>query len=171
MTARGGQADPAGWPMSARVDYSAYKGSDALARHPHDEGVWLGGIDALTNLPDGVNAVVSLCRLGKTEVPTAGVAARDHVEVWLINEVDLAKNPNLDFVLSDAVAAVAALRAEGKTVLLHCVQAQSRTPAVAALYGARLTGGSPSEALADIVKVLPKANPNAAFRAAVEQLS
>jgi protein-tyrosine phosphatase len=171
MTARGGQADPAGWPTNAQVDYSAYKGSDALARHPHDEGVWLGGIDALTNLPDGVNAVVSLCRLGKAEVPTAGVAARDHVEVWLIDQVDPAKNPNLDFVLTDAAAVVAALRAEGKAVLLHCVQAQSRTPAVGALYGARLTGGTPSEALADIVKVLPKANPNAAFRAAVERLS
>jgi ADP-ribosylglycohydrolase len=170
MTARGGRSDPAGWPMNAQVDYSAYRDSNALARHPHDDGVWLGGIDALTNLPDGVNAAVSLCRLGKTEVPTAGVAARDHVEVWLIDEVDPAKNPNLDFVLSDAAAAVAALRAEGRTVLLHCVQAQSRTPIVAALYGARLTGRGPSEALGDIVKVLPHANPNAAFRAALERL-
>jgi predicted protein tyrosine phosphatase len=141
-----------------------------LARDPHDAGVWLGGVDALRNLPDGVNAVVSLCRLGLSEVPAPGVAAGDHVEVWLIDEADPAKNPNLDFVLSDAAAAVAALRAEGKTVLLHCVQAQSRTPAVAALYGARLTGRSPSEALSDIVKVLPDANPNAAFRAALERL-
>jgi ADP-ribosyl-[dinitrogen reductase] hydrolase len=170
LTARGGRSDPAGWPTSAQVDYAAYKGSAALARHPHDEGVWMGGVDALTNLPDGVNAVVSLCRLGNAEVPTAGVATRDHVEVWLIDEADPAKNPNLDFVLSDAAAAVAALRAEGKTVLLHCVQAQSRTPTVAALYGARLTGRSPSEVLSDIVRVLPNANPNAAFRAALERL-
>jgi len=170
MTARGGQSDPAGGPMSATLDYSAFRGSGALARDPHDAGVWLGGVDALRNLPDGVNAVVSLCRLGLSEVPAPGVAAGDHVEVWLIDEADPAKNPNLDFVLSDAAAAVAALRAEGKTVLLHCVQAQSRTPAVAALYGARLTGRSPSEALSDIVKVLPDANPNAAFRAALERL-
>ncbi|MEP7194492.1 MAG: ADP-ribosylglycohydrolase family protein [Actinomycetota bacterium] len=170
MTARGGRSDPAGWPMNAQVDYSEYKGSAALARHPHDDGVWLGGIDALTNLPERVNAVVSLCRLGNAEVPTAGVAARDHVEVWLIDEADAAKNPNLDFVLSDAAGAVAALRAEGKTVLLHCVQAQSRTPTVAALYGARLTGRNPVEALSDIVKVLPDAKPNPAFQAALERL-
>ena len=30
------------------------------------------------------------------------------------------------------------LRAEGRTVLVHCVAAYSRTPTVAALYGARL---------------------------------
>jgi ADP-ribosylglycohydrolase len=170
MTARGGKSDRAGWPEDETVDYSAYKGSGALARHPHDEGVWLGGVDALKNLPDGVNAVVSLCRLGRAEVPTTGVAAHDHVEVWLIDEPDPAKNRNLDFVLSDAADTVAALRAEGKTVLLHCVQAQSRTPAVAALYGARLTGRAPTEALDDIVEVLPRANPNAAFRIALKRL-
>jgi protein-tyrosine phosphatase len=170
MTARGGKSDRAGWPEDETVDYSAYKGSGALARHPHDEGVWLGGVDALKKLPDGVNAVVSLCRLGRAEVPTTGVAAHDHVEVWLVDEPDPVKNRNLDFVLSDAADTVAALRAEGKTVLLHCVQAQSRTPAVAALYGARLTGRAPTEALDDIVEVLPRANPNAAFRIALKRL-
>jgi ADP-ribosylglycohydrolase len=170
MTARHGQPDSAGWPADATVDYSSFGGSDALARHPRDAGLWLGGIDALTNLPDGVNAVVSLCRLGSGQVPAPGVAAGDHVEVWLIDEADPAKNPNLDFVLTGAVAAVAELRAEGKTVLLHCVQAQSRTPTVAALYGAWVAGRTPVDALADIVAVLPKANPNPAFRAALERL-
>ena len=113
---------------------------------------------------------MSLCRLGAAQAPAAGVAAGDHVEVWLIDEPDPAQNPNLDFVLTDAAAAVAALRAEGRTVLLHCVQAQSRTPAVAALYGARLTGRTPTEALGDIVHVLPKAIPNSAFRAALKRL-
>jgi ADP-ribosyl-[dinitrogen reductase] hydrolase len=170
MTARGGQVDPAGWPLGSRVDYSAYKGRAALARHPHDEGVWLGGVDALDNLPDEVNAVVSLCRLGAAQVPAPGVPAGDHVEVWLIDEPERDKNPNLDFVLTDAADTVAALRAEGKTVLLHCVQAQSRTPTVAALYGARLTGRTPIDALADIVAVLPRANPNRGLRAALERL-
>ena len=170
LTARGGKADRAGWPQDATVDYSAYKDSDALARHPHDDGVWLGGIDALGNLPDGVDAVVSLCRLGDSQVPAPGLAFGDHVEVWLIDDRDPAKNPNLDFVLADAATAVAALRDEGRTVLLHCVQAQSRTPSVAAVYGARLTGRTPTEALADILKALPRANPNSAFRAAMERL-
>ena len=170
MTARGGESDSAGWPLGAQVDYSTYQDCDALARHPHDDRVWLGGVDALVTLPDGVDAVVSLCRLGTEQVPAPGVAAGDHVEVWLIDEPDQDKNPNLDFVLTDAVAAVAALRAEGRTVLLHCVQAQSRTPTVAALYGARLTGRTPTEALGDIVHVLPKANPNRGFQAALKRL-
>jgi ADP-ribosyl-[dinitrogen reductase] hydrolase len=170
MTARGGRADSAGWPTGAKVDYSTYKDTAVLARHPHDEGVWLGGVDALENLPDGVTAVVSLCRLGTAQVPAPGVAPGDHIEVWLIDEPDWHQNPNLDFVLTDAAAAVAALRAEGKSVLLHCVQAQSRTPAVAALYGARLTGRTPTDALGDIVDVLPQANPNSGLRAALKRL-
>jgi protein-tyrosine phosphatase len=152
------------------MDYSAYKGSGVLARHPHDEQVWLGGVDALDNLPPGVDAVVSLCRLGDAQVPAKGVAVGDHVEVWLIDESEPDKNPSLDFVLTDVVAAVEALRAEGRTVFLHCVQAQSRTPAVAALYGARLTGRTPTEVLADIVEVLPDASPNNGFRAALTRL-
>ena len=170
MTARGGKSDSAGWPLGARVDYSTFKDANVLAQHPYDDHVWLGGVDALMNLPDGVNAVVSLCRLGETEVPAPGVAASDHIEVWLIDDTDPAKNPNLDFVLTDAVAAVAALRDEGRTVLLHCVRAQSRTPAVAAVYGARLTGCTPTEALADIAAVLPHAHPKAALQAALERL-
>jgi ADP-ribosyl-[dinitrogen reductase] hydrolase len=170
ITASGGKPDSAGWPVSARVDYSTFKDSRVLAQHPHDDPVWLGGVDALMNLPDGVNAVVSLGRLGVAEVPAPGVAASDHVEVWLIDDTDPEKNPNLDFVLSDAAAVVAALRDEGRTVLLHCVQAQSRTPAVAALYGARLADRTPTEALADIEAVLPHAHPNAAPLAALERL-
>jgi hypothetical protein len=170
MTARGGESVPAGWPLGARMDYSVYKGSNALAQHPRDDQVWLGGVDALDNLPDGVDAVVSLCRLGAAQVPAPGVGAGDHVEVWLIDDPRRDKNPNLDFVLTDAVEAIKVLRAEGRTVLLHCVQAQSRTPAVAALYGARLTGHTPTQALADIVAVLPKAHPNRGLRAALKRL-
>jgi ADP-ribosylglycohydrolase len=171
LTARGGRPDSAGWPACARMDYSAYKDTNVLARHPHDDQVWLGGADALDNLPDGVDAALSLCRLGDAQVPTPGVAAGDHIEVWLVDEPARDKNPNLDFVLTDAAAAVAALRAEGKAVLLHCVQAQSRAPAVAALYGARLTGRTPIEALADIVGVLPDANPNRGLQAALKRLA
>ncbi|HZW44577.1 MAG TPA: ADP-ribosylglycohydrolase family protein [Dermatophilaceae bacterium] len=171
LTARGGESDSAGWPAVATMDYSKFLGSNALAPHPHDDHVWIGGVDALDNLPDGADAVVSLCRLGSTQVPAPVVDPRDHVEVWLLDESEPDKNPNLDFVLTDAVAAVEALRAEGRTVLLHCVQAQSRTPAVAALYGARLTGRTPTDALDDIAGVLPKASLNSGFRAALMRLA
>lgn len=80
-----------------------------------------------------------------------------------------ARNPNLSFVLHDAVDAVEALRAERRTVLLHCVQAQSRTPTVAALFGARITGRTPSEVLDDVLRALPRAHPNPALRAQLER--
>ena len=168
LTARQGHPDRAGWPSAPFVDYSAYE-SSALARHPDDEDVWLGGVGALDHLPQGVDAVVSLCRLGADQVPAAGVRPEDHVEVWLVDSTDPAQNPHLDLVLRDAVEAVEALRAEGRTVLLHCVQAQSRTPTVAALYGARLTGRPAAQCLAEVQRVLPSAHPNPAFLAVVER--
>ena len=121
-------------------------------------------------MPAGVDAVVSLCRLGADEVPASGLTAGDHLEVWLIDSGDTAVNPNLDYVLNQAADAVAVFRAEGRTVLLHCVQAQSRTPAVAALYSARHRGVGISQALDDVQSALPDAHPNAAFRAALAKL-
>ncbi len=125
----------------------------------------------LGELPEGVDAVVSLCRLGVEDLPGAAVQAQDHVEVWLIDSDRPELNPNLDFVLMEAADAVRELRSEGKTVLLHCVQAQSRTPTVAALYGARLTGRSPRSCLTDIQQVLPDAHPNAGLLAALDRLA
>src|SRR5450759_4517844 len=170
LTARRGKSDASGWPAAAQMDYSKFKESGALAQHPLDDHVWIGGVDAVAKLPPGVNAVVSLCRLGDAQVPANDVAIGDHIEVWLIDESEPDKNPNLDFVLTDAAEAIKVLRAEGRTVLLHCVQAQSRTPAVAALYGARLAGRTPLDALADVVAVLPRANPNRGLRAALTRL-
>lgn len=170
LTARGGANDPQGWPSIRRMDYSRFRSTGAIARHPHDDGVWIGGTDALADLPEGVNAVVSLCRLGTDEVPAHGIAPADHLEVWLMDHEDPAKNLHLAYVLDDAARVVAALRAEGKVVLLHCVQAESRTPTIAALYGARVSGSSADEAVADIQRVLPGARPNPAFRAALRSL-
>jgi len=171
LSAQGGLPDRAGWPSRATVDYSRWPGRRVLAQHPHDPQVWLAGVGALDHLPHGVTAVVSLCRLGADEVPAPGVAATDHVEVWLVDDIHPDKNPNLEFVLNDAAATVAVLRAEGKGVLLHCVQAQSRTPTVAALYGARVNGRTPLECLADIKRVLPDAVPNPTLLAVLDHLS
>ena len=171
LTARHGHPDSQGWPAGSVFDYSEYGGAGVLARHPHDDRVWLGGVQALRDLPDGVDAVVSLCRLGADEVPAPGVDPGDHVEVWLIDSPDPDRNPHLDHVLTQAADTVAALRAEGRTVLLHCVQAQSRTPTVAALYATRHRGIPPTTALAEVTAALPDAHPNRAFRAALDRLT
>jgi ADP-ribosylglycohydrolase len=98
------------WPNVPVMDNTGWPGTDTLVRHPHDSGVWLSGADALRKPPAGVDAAVSMCRIGRKERP-ARITSGDHVEVWLLDEPDPADNPNLDFVLVDAADAVAALRA------------------------------------------------------------
>ena len=152
-----------GGPDEFDFSYSGYE-LGVVARHPYDDGVWLGDIGALRSLPDGVDAVVSLCRVGKADLP----ARAEQIDVRLIDQPGV--NDNLEFVLLDTVRAVEQLRQEGRTVLIHCVQAQSRTPTIAALYGARLRGMSIAEALADVCAVLPNADPIPDFREALRRL-
>ena len=169
-SARNGQSGPDGWPRGRVLDYSACGDTGALAIHPHDRLVLLGGVDAARKPPDGVDAVVSLCRLGSAEAPAPGVDPADHVEAWLTDSASPGGNLNLDLVLAQAADAVAALRAEGRTVLVHCTDAASRTPAVAALYAARNLGIPVHQALRDVRAVLPAAQPSPAFMAALDRL-
>ena len=147
-------------------DYS-YAGSSVstAVRHPYDPQVVLGGVGVLGTLPEDVDAVVSMCRLGDGDIRTD----MPHIEVRLIDRSEPEENPHLDFVLLQAVQAVERLRAQGRTVLLHCVGAHSRTPTVAALYGLRRNGVGAEQALHDVLEVLPGADPNPAFRAALRR--
>lgn len=149
-----------------RFDYS-YPGSpvDTIARHPYDPQVVLGGVGVLRNLPDDVDAVVSMCRLRDADIRTD----MPHIEVRLIDRPEHDENPHLDYVLLEAVRAIEGLRAKGHTVLVHCVGAYSRTPTMGSLYGLRLRGVDAEQALSDVTAVLPGANPNRAFRAALKR--
>lgn len=89
------------------------------------------------------------------------------VEVRLIDREDPVENPNLGFVLDDAVTAIEAFRAQGRSVLVHCVQAHSRTPTIGALYAVRELGIAPDEALREVCAALPAARPIQTFREAV----
>lgn len=163
LTLNSGQPDAQGWPTGERL--ASYEGSaTAVVPHPDDAGVLMGAVGALR--PGVADAVVSLCRLGSTQVPLEGVPPEDHVEVRLIDMEDA----NLDAaaVMKDAAEAVRALRSEGKTVLLHCVHAETRTPLVAASYGALITGSTPSAALTRVLAVLPSARPRTSLRTALE---
>ena len=152
------------WPTVDHINYSIYGSAKTLVQHPYDDGVWLADASALEELPDHITAVVSLCLLGGTQVQ-AGIA---HVGYRLIDHAAPEVNPNLDFILADAARTIATLRDEGHQVLVHCVAAQSRTPTVAAAY-AMLRGADPTEVLQRVCSVLPAADPNAGFRAALQR--
>ncbi|WP_370892321.1 ADP-ribosylglycohydrolase family protein [Janibacter sp. GXQ6167] len=154
------------WPDVDHQPNPTWLSGSALTRHPHDEDVWLSGADHLSSPPDGVTAVVSLCRVGRADVPEG----MSHIAFRLMDEPDEASNPNLDFVLRDAAQAVADLRDEGHVVLLHCVAAQSRTPTVAAVYS-MMRGVPHDEALAAVCRALPDAWPNAGFLTALGRLA
>ncbi|MCO4236900.1 ADP-ribosylglycohydrolase family protein [Pseudarthrobacter sp. MDT3-28] len=159
---RGEGRRPASWPRAERHDYSMWSRTDVLVQHPHDDGVWLGGVGSLARVEElGIDAMVSLCRLGMLDVPS--IASEDHASFWVIDSAFDGDNAHAAFTLQEAAAAVERFRAEGKTVLLHCVRAESRTPTVAALYGAVVAGISPLEALEDLRRVLPEARPNPFF--------
>ncbi|MFN2557901.1 MAG: ADP-ribosylglycohydrolase family protein [Nitriliruptorales bacterium] len=149
LSARGGRPDPAGWPSAPDLlDYYTETGAHRPFRAglPGDEGVILGNAAALPRLH--VDAVVSLCRMGTRQVPDRV----EHHEVFLMDEEGA--NPNLAFVVCDAVDAIANLRDEGKTVFVHCVAGASRTPTVAALYLSRRLGISPRQALERVTDVV-----------------
>ena len=114
-----------------------------------------------------MDAVVSLCRVHDGDLPV-GV---EQIDVRLIDDVGPDASPNLEFVLTDTVRLIEQLRNEGRTVLLHCVAAVSRTPAVAALYGVHRQGISGEAALREVTSVLPDAYPNSGFRRALHRLA
>ena len=95
---------------------------------------------------------------------------KDKLEVLLIDSHKATSNLDLEFALANTADAIARLRAEGHEVFLHCVQSQSRTPAVAIAYGMRALGQSLQAAQASVRKALPEAYPNEAFIATLEKL-
>lgn len=164
LASRGGPK-PGVWPNKSRMTDGGTTG--VLVKHPYDEGVLLGDLNALDKLPAEVTAVISLCRVGTAQVPPAGI---EHICYRLMDEPDRSENPNLDFVLDDAAKTVAALRDEGKVVLVHCVAAHRRTPTVGIAY-ALDRGFGLAEATSAVRGVLPRVNPNPAFDEALRRLA
>lgn len=162
LATRGGRPNGNGWPGGDHIPY-AQAHRPVLVQHPFDDGVWLGNVKTLDDLPEEITAVVSLCLTGAQQVP-AGVV---HVPFRLIDEAGHEANRNLRFVLTDAAKTVAALRAEGHRVLIHCVAGQSRTPTVGIAY-AMLTGVDVDTATKGVCSALPAASPNRGFRRQLE---
>ena len=153
LAVHGGRPDAHGWPTTSRVDYADWGVRGACVPHPSVDRVWIGDVGALDKLPDEIGAVMSLCRVGTSQVPAQ---LRSHVSRLIDSRPE--DNPNVDFVIDDAARTVLRLRDEGHQVFLHCVAGQSRTPTVAARV-AVLDGTPLTEAMRDVVRALPGARP------------
>jgi ADP-ribosyl-[dinitrogen reductase] hydrolase len=166
LSAWRGRPDRHGWPTAD--DLTPYYASNwpapplAVALR-EDPGVFLANVFAVEGV--GADVVVSLCRVGR-KVPTAPL----RVEIGLVDDDDLAANPNLDFIFADVAESICSWRSQGRTVALHCVQAERRTPAVAAAYLAQRFGTSGEDAWARVAGQLPVARPNPAFHQALRRL-
>ena len=138
-----GETDSIGWPViESLIPYYQKHFPAEASTVQLDEGVTVGNVHALVDQIPLTDVVVSLCRMGRTDVP-------DHLEHHVVGLIDTgrADNPNLEFVLADTADFVADRVAAGKQVFVHCVMAESRTPAIAAAYLVRTHGCNPEEAL------------------------
>lgn len=149
---------------------AGFEGRPVIVQHPHDPGVLLGNLEGLDALPPEVTAVVSLSRVGTSQVP-ARIAPDLQVQVRLIDDGRTDKNPNLHLVLADATDTIARLRAQGHHVYVHCVQAWSRTPSVAALFSILYCDMNPDRAWNAVRAALPDAQPKHFLYAAVREVA
>ena len=106
-----------------------------------------------------------MCRVGNKQVESDGV---ELVEFWLVDREGYNLDP--EFVLSDAADTIAELRAEGKTVLLHCWAAQSRTPSAAIAYSVKHLGVPLAQADREVRDALPSTWRNPELLWALEQI-
>jgi ADP-ribosyl-[dinitrogen reductase] hydrolase len=93
----------------------------------------------------------------------------DHLEVWLVDD-DPAVNPNLAFVLRDVAETIGNLRDEENRVFVHCVRAESRTPAAAAAFLALRFELSGRDALAFTDGLIPGPGPKPRFKRTLQEL-
>ena len=124
-------------------------------------GIWAGNLDGARHSENDF-AVISLCRLGDPfphEVHRmAYLADNDH-------------NSDVDTVLTDVLDDLAALRGEGRKVLVHCHGGASRTGLVLRAWLVRTEGMSPDEATAHVAERWPHLGTwNASFTAALERV-
>lgn len=157
-----------GWPLADRFEPDPI---GTLVTHPFDDHVYLASLDQLDDLPEDVDAVISMCRVGTRQVPVAAAGDRpvELVEFWLVDREGY--NIDAQFVLSDAADTIAALRAEGKTVLVHCWAAQSRTPSAAIAYAVRHLGVDLERADREVRGSLPSTWRNPELHRALEGIS
>ena len=155
LAVAGGESDRAGWPAvdSLLPHYRRDWPADPLVDNL-DDWVSIGNVHALTAQLARVDVVVSLCRMGQVDVPPPV----EHHVIGLL-DTDAEDNPNLGFVLADTADFLARCAAERRRVFVHCVQAENRTPTVAAAYLVRSRGYHPQDALEHVSRLVRHTRP------------
>jgi ADP-ribosyl-[dinitrogen reductase] hydrolase len=166
-----GAADRVVWLAELHHLAAALDGSTAPPYEPPEtrrlvprevaDGVWAADLDgARSSSPEF--AVVSLCRTG-SRFP------HDVQRFAYLTDDDA--NTELDAVLADVLDDIAALRADGVPVLVHCFAGQSRTGLVLRAWLRRTRGMSAAEATAFVRQRWPYLSEwNADFTAALERV-
>lgn len=160
LTAKILGAQEGDWPLANHFDYTGYGDISSIATHPHDPDVVLAAAGAVTG-PDpravNVTAVVSLCRMGQNDMALPNVQPENWIQVPLVDNPR--GNAHTQFLVDQAADAIAQFRSEGHQVLVHCVQAMSRTPSIAARYSVRHLSQTSDDALRDVSAVLALSDP------------
>ncbi len=165
LSAQGGSPSEPAWPEieSMAAVYSPGGLGPAATRLREGDDVWVGGFAALEEATQ-FDVIVSLCRVGRDDTPGDGV----RVSPWLIDREG--ENLNLLFLLRDLSQQVCSWREEGKSVLIHCVKGERRTPAVAAAYLVKRLGVSGAEGWRLAKETLPHAQANPDFIHALDRI-
>jgi ADP-ribosyl-[dinitrogen reductase] hydrolase len=125
------------------------------------DGVWAADLDGARHSSTEF-AVVSLCRTGARFL-------HDVQRFAYLTDDDA--NSELDAVLADVLDDMAALRADGRPVLVHCFAGQSRTGLVLRAWLRRTEGMSAAEATDHVRQRWPHLSEwNADFTAALERV-
>lgn len=140
-----GHPDKQGWPAVASLSQHYRMVENARRRTVTVEpGVVFGTVGSLSHVLEAAASpftVVSLCRVGLDDVPFPHM----HLPVALLD--DDQANANLPFVLADIADLVEQRRSAAEPVYVHCVNGETRAPAVLATYLARHRGRAPETAL------------------------
>ncbi|MCU1613505.1 MAG: putative ADP-ribosyl glycohydrolase family protein [Frankiales bacterium] len=124
-------------------------------------GIWAGNLDG-ARYSDEDFAVISLCRLGEPF---------PHPVHRMAYIADNDYNHDLDVVLADVLDDMAALRAEGHRLLVHCHGGASRTGLVLRGWLVRTEGMSVDEATAHVAERWPHLGLwNASFTAGLKRV-
>lgn len=167
LTVRKGQTDSSEWPLCDTMDYSTWPGTSTISQLPSNSRIRCGGYESVKDAFDQLGAAISLCRVGKSD---SALPAANHISVLLIDSDEPDTNAHVPFLFHQIAQAIQELLDEGNELLVHCVQAQSRTPSALIAHLMINEGKSFDDAWAEVQQALPSAQPIDTFKSALSGL-